>query len=89
MKKPGRITGAWIALILLTATSATIAEFGNASVFMIMFVGVITVVKGRLVIDQLMGLRSAPRVIRWMMRSYFYILPPLIILTVLLPGFSG
>lgn len=89
IKKPAGITGAWIALVLLTLTSAMIAEFRNASVFTVVFVGLITVIKGNLVIDQLMGLRSAPPALRWMTRSYFFILPPLITLATLLPGFAG
>ncbi len=79
-----RFTLTWVSLIVLTLASAVIAEAGDPSVLAVIFVGVVTTIKGNLVIDQLMGLRSAPQPIRWMMRSYFYIFPPLMVFTLLI-----
>ncbi|KKK62781.1 hypothetical protein LCGC14_3000920, partial [marine sediment metagenome] len=42
-------------------------------------------IKGIVVIEHLMGLHSALPGIRWMMLSYFFILPSMIALSVLFP----
>ena len=89
MKKPNRITVTWFALLFLTLASAMIAEAGDPPVFAVLFVVVIVAVKGNLVIDQLMGLRTAPRLFRVITRSYFYVVPSFIAVAMLVPGFTS
>ncbi len=50
-----RFTLTWVSLIVLTLASAVIAEAGDPSALAVIFVGVVTTIKGNLVIDQLMG----------------------------------
>jgi len=75
----------WLMLLALTLISAFIAESADPAVWTVLFVSVTVSIKGRLVIDRLMGLRHATPAIRYTMLSYFYLLPLLIIWALIFP----
>lgn len=79
------ITFIWLVLIGLTLTSAFIAEGTPAHSLSTVFVCFIIAIKGQLVIDRLIGLRLENQKIRWVMLSYFYILPSLFVIGILFP----
>jgi len=79
------ITFIWLVLVGLTLTSAFIAEGTPSNSLSIIFVCFIIAIKGQLVIDRLIGLRLENQKIRWVMLSYFYILPPLFVVGILFP----
>ncbi|KZY83791.1 hypothetical protein A3740_23060, partial [Oleiphilus sp. HI0068] len=78
-----RIWLALLALTLLSVLTAETADFGQISV---VIVCVIVTLKGRLVIDEFIGLRHAHPKIRKVMLGYFYLIPTLIVLGVIFPG---
>lgn len=73
----------WLILVALTLFSASFAESSGASGTAAIFVCLVTIYKGRLVIDSLMGLHSAARRLRWVMLGYFYVLMPIILIAIL------
>lgn len=76
----------WIILVTLTLVSASFADSAMESSKLIsIFICLVTIIKGRLVIDYLMDLRFSKRRFRWMMLGYFYILMPLILFVILFP----
>lgn len=75
----------WLGLMGLTLLSALVAERAEPGVWVIVAICATVSVKGSLVVDGLMGLRTAPGNIRWVMLSYFIVLPPLIALALLFP----
>lgn len=79
----------WLLLITLTLISVLFAEQSQLNTLAVVFICVVVWCKGVMVIDHLMGLRRAKPLIRWMMLSYFFILPPLIALTVLFPEWAA
>lgn len=85
MKNSKIITLIWLTLISLTLLSILIAENTPTHMLSITFVCLVIAIKGQLVIDKLIGLRFANPKIRWVMLSYFYILPPIIILSLAFP----
>jgi Sec-independent protein secretion pathway component TatC len=76
---------AWVVLILLTLSSAFIAESVDPTAGIVILVCLVVAIKGQLVVDRLMGLRHAPPLIRGMMLAYFYVLPILIALALIFP----
>ncbi len=80
-----RLTVTWLVLMVLTFMGAFIAERVELSTLIVILVCSTIVMKGVMVIEYLMGLRSALLGIRWVMLSYFFILPPMIALSVLFP----
>ncbi len=80
-----RLTFSWLVLLVLTVAGAFIAERVEVSTLIVILVCSTIVMKGVMVIEHLMGLRSALLGIRWAMLSYFFILPSMIALSVLFP----
>lgn len=80
-----RLTFSWLVLLVLTVAGAFIAERVEISALIVILVCSTIVMKGVMVIEHLMGLRSALLGIRWAMLSYFFILPSMIALSVLFP----
>ena len=76
---------AWLILLAITVGSALVAETADPAIWVVLLITFSICIKGQLVIDHLMGLRKAPALIRWLMLSYFYLLPPLIALALLFP----
>jgi Prokaryotic Cytochrome C oxidase subunit IV len=79
------LTLVWLTLIILTLISAFFAESDQTTAFTITLVCFTFGIKGALVIEHLMGLRTAAPMIRWLTLSYFIILSPIIALSVLFP----
>lgn len=75
----------WLTLACLTLLSASFAESAEPSKIALFFVCLVTIYKGKLVIDNFMDLRNAVHRLRWLMLAYFYILLPIIFLTILFP----
>jgi len=78
-------TNSWRLLILITLASALIAETGGATPGLILLICAAVVLKGQLVIDVLMALRTSHRAIRAPMLAYFYVMMPLLALGLLFP----
>ncbi len=79
------IFSSWLFMLTLTLISATFAESSDPSKMAILFICIVTIIKGNLLIDNLMALRHSLHRIRWMMLAYFYILLPIIMLTIIFP----
>lgn len=79
------IHAVWLLLMAVTLGSALLAESGQVSVLITLAVCLGITVKGCLVVDRLMELRSANRYIRFAMMLYFYLVPLLILLVYLIP----
>ena len=86
MIKLSKITLVWLVLIVLTLLTATQVESEHLSTVAIILICAVVAIKGFLVIDHLMGLRHAPILFRWVMLSYFIMLPPLIAVLIIFPG---
>ncbi|WP_432473585.1 cytochrome C oxidase subunit IV family protein [Amphritea sp. HPY] len=75
----------WLLLMLITLGSALLAESGETNLFITLLIALSVLLKGRLVVERLMELRSANRYIRFAMNFYFYVVPALIVLVYLVP----
>ncbi len=84
-KKTMILTVVWTVLISLTLFSAFVAEQTELTTFIVVLICVVVSIKGLLVIEHLMGLNVAAPSIRWLMLSYFFVLPPIIALSVVFP----
>lgn len=85
MPKQKVIVTTWITLVVLTLISTSFAESTETSKTIAIFVCMVTIYKGWLVINNLMGLRFAVRRLRWMMLGYFLIVMPIILITIFFP----
>jgi hypothetical protein len=72
-------------LIALTLFSAYMAERADASFISVSIMAVVLAIKGRIIVDHFMELRNANKVLRSLMRAYFYVIPALIIIVKLFP----
>lgn len=75
----------WLGLMILTITSALIADQAEPSLFITIIICSIIVIKARLVIDHFMELKGASPYIYNLMTAYFYIFPLLALLVWLFP----
>jgi len=75
----------WLLLMLITIGSALLAESGETNLLITLLIALSVLLKGRLVVERLMELRSANRYIRFAMNFYFYVVPTLIVLVYLIP----
>jgi hypothetical protein len=82
-----RINLTWILLMILTLFSAAIAEKATPSHTIVIIICLSIAVKGRFVVDELMGLRCAEPIIRYSILSYFVLLPAFIALVFIYPEF--
>ncbi|MCU7801160.1 MAG: cytochrome C oxidase subunit IV family protein [gamma proteobacterium symbiont of Lucinoma myriamae] len=80
-----RINLFWIILVALTLFATFIAEAATPSNFIVLVICLTITIKGRLVIDEFMGLREAKPIIRYTIHSYFILLPVFISLSVIFP----
>jgi cytochrome c oxidase subunit IV len=79
------INSLWILLIALTLFSAYIAERADAGFTSVCMMALVLAVKGNIIVDHFMELKSANKVLRTLMRLYFYVIPALIIIVYLFP----
>ncbi len=76
----------WLLLISLTLLSAVFADNMDPTSWITIIVCMTIMVKGQVIVDVFMGLKTAPSGIRYMMLSYFYVLPPMVAVALLFPG---
>ena len=79
------IDGLWLFLIALTLFSAYMAERSTPSFTSVAIMAAVLAIKGRIIVDHFMELKNAHKVLRTLMRVYFYVIPTLIILVYLFP----
>lgn len=75
----------WLILISLTLFSAYMAERAETGFVSIVIMAAVLAIKGRIIVDHFMELKDAHPVLRTLMRTYFYVIPALIILVYLFP----
>ncbi len=75
----------WIVLIILTLFSGYMAERGTVSFYSVTIMAAVLAIKGRIIVDHFMELRNANKILRTLMRMYFYVIPALIIIVHLFP----
>jgi hypothetical protein len=68
-------------LVALTLGGAVIGETTEPGLAATLAIALSMAFKGRMVIDHFMGLKTANRAIRGLMRAYFYVIPLVIVLT--------
>jgi len=75
----------WLLLLTLTLFSAYMAERADTGFVSIAIMAVVLAIKGRIIVDHFMELKDAHPVLRTLMRTYFYVIPSMIILVHLFP----
>ena len=75
----------WLLLMGITLVTTAVAENAAPGLWMTVVVAVVVAIKGRLVVDHFMELRTAKAPIRHLMNAYFYVFPTLIVLASLYP----
>ena len=84
-KEIKHIDALWIVLIGFTLFSAYIAEQATPSKISVIIMAVVLAIKGRIIVDHFMELKKANKILRSLMRAYFYVIPGLIIFVYLFP----
>ena len=82
-----KITGIWVGLILLTSLAIIVSLLNLDHHYLLMIVASITIVKGMMVADVFMDLKSAPRVWHRLMTSYVVLVPMSIFLIYFLSAY--
>lgn len=80
-----QLTLIWLALMILTLFSAILAEQSVPGVLTVVIICLSFAIKGSLVTERLMGLYQAANNVRWLMLSYYLVLPLLIGLAIIFP----
>lgn len=75
----------WLLLIALTLFSAYMAERDTQGFNSILILALVLAIKGRIIVDYFMELKSAHRLVRTLMRVYYYVIPLMIIAVYLFP----
>lgn len=75
----------WLLLISLTLFSAYMAERDTQGFNSILIMALVLAIKGRIIVDHFMELKSAHRLLRTLMRVYYYVIPLMIIVVYLFP----
>jgi len=79
------IDALWLLLITLTLFSAYMAERANPGFISVAIMAAVLAIKGRVIVDHFMELKHAHKLLRSLMRTYFYVIPSLIIIVYLFP----
>ena len=79
------IDSLWLLLIGLTLFSAYMAERADPGFISVAIMATVLAIKGRIIVDHFMELKHAHKVLRTLMRVYFYVIPSLIIIVYLFP----
>ncbi len=79
------IDALWLLLITLTLFSAYMAERANPGFISVAIMAAVLAIKGRIIVDHFMELKHAHKLLRSLMRTYFYVIPSLIIIVYLFP----
>ena len=75
----------WLVLVGLTLFSAYMAERADPGLISVIIMAAVLAIKGRIIVDHFMELKHAHKILRSLMRAYFYIIPSLIIIVYLFP----
>lgn len=75
----------WVVLIALTLFSAYMAERDAQGLNSILIMALVLAIKGRIIVDHFMELKSAHILLRRLMRIYYYVIPAMIIAVYLFP----
>ena len=75
----------WLVLISLTLFSAYMAERSDPGFISVSIMALALAIKGRIIVDHFMELKHAHKLLRGLMRTYFYVIPFLIIIVYLFP----
>ncbi len=75
----------WLVLIALTLFSAFMAEQESQGLGSITIMALVLAIKGRIIVDYFMELKTANVLIRTLMQVYFYVIPAMIIAAYLFP----
>ena len=75
----------WLLLIGLTLFTAFMAEQAHQGLFSVTIIAVALGIKGRIIVDYYMELKTAHALLRILMRAYYYVIPAMIILVYLFP----
>ena len=75
----------WLLLIGLTLFTAFMAEQDKQGLFSVTVIAVALAVKGRIIVDHYMELKTAHPLLRTLMRWYYYVIPVMIVLVYLFP----
>ena len=75
----------WLFVIALTLFSSYMSERSTPGFTNIAIMAAVLAIKGRIIVDHFMELKDAHKVLRTLMRVYFYVIPALIILVYLYP----
>lgn len=73
----------WVLLLALTLGGALLGETAEPGAAVALFVVLSMALKGRLVVDYFMEMKTANRTLRTLMRVYFYVLPGVTLLVYL------
>jgi hypothetical protein len=85
MKYFGKLEIYWLSLMAITLFNAALGEGFDSTLLVSLIIAGATMYKGLVVIDHFMELKGAHKLLRLMMRAYFYIFPSLIIITLVVP----
>jgi len=81
MNKFGKLEILWITLISITLFNTNLGENFNSTLIVSTIIALTTMFKGMMIIDHFMELKEGNKILRWMMRGYFFVFPMLIIVT--------
>ncbi|MBU1690901.1 MAG: cytochrome C oxidase subunit IV family protein [Gammaproteobacteria bacterium] len=73
----------WLLLVALTLAGSYLGETTEPGLAITLIIALTVAIKGRIIVDHFMELKTANRMIRNLMRAYFYVLPLVIVLTTL------
>ncbi len=73
-----RATLSWLILVALTLISALLGQDMSSSVWLVIAVMLIIMIKGQQIVDVFMGLRFAPKRWRALLLSYVILMPTII-----------
>jgi cytochrome c oxidase subunit IV len=79
------IDSLWLLLISLTLFSAYMAERADPGFISVAIMAAVLAIKGRIIVDHFMELKHAHKLLRNLMRAYFYVIPSLILIVYLFP----
>lgn len=85
MKQIQLVNRLWLILIALTLFSAFMAERETQGLGSISIMALVLAVKGRIIVDYFMELKTANVLIRTLMQVYFYVIPAMILAAYLFP----
>lgn len=81
MNKFGKLEILSITLIVITLFNTSLAENLNSTLIVSTIIALTTMFKGVMIIDHFMEQKEGNKILKLMMRAYFFVFPMLIIIT--------